>query len=378
LLGYWATASPAGAYPNDVDLSGLVEHEGGCDPFASDGANCEPLKDASGAVPDQQAFDGLMEELAVILAPRDVGLAKTPGQAGFDVGAEVTLHRINNQRDYWARTLEQSTHWDRATEARPPVYPAMGTAQFWAKKGLPYSFEVGAGATWLLQSRMVAPGVMAKWTLNEGFFWFPDVALTAGANRALCVELPSTVPFNDVERASGTTPTSCGTDVALLTATLGAVVSKTFAFAGMLNVSPYAGWQKVLLHAFSPQLDRDEHTNDKTGETFRFRDYKFWSDLVGNACGEAGTDVGDCVMDRSGTTPLPQVHRWFTHRNKLYGGLNVQFAILQAQWQVEMTHIRGTGWKVESPAVNTAKLALVGVSTPDVHFASTLRLGFRF
>lgn len=367
------------AYPNDLDLSGLVQWEGNCGQSGKnpDGSACTPRRDAQGrVVPDQRGFDGLVEEMAVLMAPRDVGLARTPGQAGFDVGVEASLHKFNNQNDYWARTMEKS-----ARKNGDAVFPQLGTLQLWVKKGLPYSLEIMGGATYLIESRYVGIGGMGKWTLNEGFFWFPDVALTAGANRILCMGLPSSpVQANSADTTNGTALNTCPSDLNMFTATVGAVVSKSFSLLGMFNISPYAGWQKIFVHAFSPRLRVDERRNDQDlpADSFRFRDYKMWGDFVGQDCGEQDVTPESCVLDRSGSTAVPQLARLFTHRNKLYAGLKIQFYILQIMAQGELTHVRGTEWNLSSPRFTPESLRLAGVTTPDFQLAGTVRLGFYF
>ncbi len=365
-----AAAPAARAYPNDVDFSGLARWQDGCDPFGK--TPCEPLRDGARTLPDQKAFDGIVEELGVVMAPRDVGPASTGGQSGFGAAVEVSVHRINNQHNYWARSLERSARKDN----QDAVYPAMGTTQVWLKKGLPYSFQVAAGGTYLLESRVMALGAQGKWTLNEGFFWLPDVALTLGANKTVCLGLPSLPPTSDGERTAGTAATSCANDLDLFTVTAGAVVSKTFALLGMVTVTPYAGWQKVFVHAFSPYVDQDETTNDRTGETFRFRDYKVWGDFVGQDCGEAGSTTQDCFLERG--TNMPQILNVIGRRNKLYAGVRVNFSILEATLQAEATHIRGTRWDIGSPSFVGQNARLTGVVTPDWHMGGTFRVGLLF
>jgi len=368
----------AHAYPNDLDFSGLVKWDGDCDPYGDNGAQCVPARDSENRVlPDQRAYDNLVEEMGVLMAPRDVGLAKTPGQAGFDVGAEVSIHKFNNQNNYWARSMEKA-----ARRNGDAVFPQLGTLQVWLKKGLPYSLEIQGGGTYLIESRYFAVGAMGKWTLNEGFFWFPDLALTAGANRVLCVGMPSSpLAPNDPEPAQrGTALNSCPADLNLFTATVGAVISKSFSLLGMFNVSPYAGWQKIFVHSFGPRVRLDERSNDldSPNDSVRFRDYKIWGDLVGQDCGEADVSAESCFLDRTGTQPVPQLARLLTHRNKLYAGLKAQFWILQAMAQGELTHIRGTEWNLSSPRFTPTTLRLAGVATPDFQLAATLRLGFYF
>jgi hypothetical protein len=371
LLALGTVAPAAWAYPNDLDYSGLVKTQGDCDPFSTKG-ECEPLKNGDKVVPDQRGYDGLVEELGTIMAPRWVGAAGTPGQAGFDLGAEVTVHKFNNQHSYWSRALERSAV-QKAN--RDFVYPVMGTAQLWLRKGLPYGLEGALGGTYLLESRMFALGAQGRWALSEGFFWLPDFALTGGINRVLCVGLPSQPPLNATDSANGTVRQACGTDPGIWTAALGATVGKTFSLLGMVTVSPFVGWQKIFVHASSPYVDQDETTNDRTGEAFRFRDYKVWGDLVGQDCGEAETTVQDCITASDGS---PQLANLFLRRNKLYAGLRARFAVLEATVQGELTHVRGTEWAVDGVAVDGEVARLRGVKMPDLQYAATFRVGLLF
>jgi hypothetical protein len=368
-------ASPAlHAYSNDIDMSGLAKWQGDCDPFGS--RACQPVREpgSNQVVADQDAFDGLVQEMGVVLAPRDFGVAKTPGQAGMDVTLDLAVHRINNHHSYWGRTLERSARKSR----RETVLPVMETGQFWVKKGLPYSLEFGVGGMSLLESRIVALGAMGKWTLNEGWFWLPDVSLTTSANRTLCLDLPSAPPMNSTESAAGTTWTSCNSDLDLLMATAGANISKTFAFLGSFTLTPFAGYQKVFVHAFAPVIDRDESNNDRVGDTFTFRDYRMWGDFVGQECGESGTDITDCFIEKKNTVPLPQFYNLLTHRNKLYAGLRLQFWALQASLLGEVTHVRGTRVVVQDPTVAPDYMGFKGINLPDFQLAGTLRVGIVF
>ena len=371
-LALLAWPAAAGAYPNDIDFSGLAKWQNGCDPFGKED-DCQLERNGTAAVPDQRAFDGLMEELAAVMAPRWAGPAKTSGQAGFNVVAEITAHRINNHHSYWGRALERSAR----KKDRDVVLPVMGTMQGWVGKGLPYGIEVAAGGTYLMESRIAALGVQGRWALNEGFFWLPDFAITGGANRVLCLGLPSQPPLTERERTLGTTKTSCTNDLTMFTLTTGAVVSKTFSLLGMVTLTPFAGWQKVFLHASGPTVDTDESSNDTNlvGEKFRFRDYKMWGDFVGQDCGEADATAQDCITDHTGT---PQLANLVLRRNKLYGGVRVHFSVLEATLQTELTHIRGTQWDLTGVTFDGSTGGLRGVTTPDLQLAATFRLGFLF
>jgi hypothetical protein len=100
------------------------------------------------------------------------------------------------------------------------------------RKGLPWSFEIGARAGWIEKSRMGVATLELKWAVNEGFAYLPDIAI-----RGNITKLINTRDF-DV--------TSGGVDLG---------VGKQFALGGMVTLTPYVGWNLLFVGASTGTID---------------------------------------------------------------------------------------------------------------------------
>jgi hypothetical protein len=170
----------------------------------------------------QHRFGKLVRELGMAMAPKLVAPAETLGLNGFDFDLELSATNINEQNDYWKKGVVDET---------PPG--TLLTNQLRVRKGLPYSFELGAVATYLDNSEMWAFGGEVKWAPNEAVEAFPvDVAIRAGVNRILGEsDLDMTVMDFDF------------------------VLSRGFGVAGVANVAPYMAYEPVFVYARSKVLD---------------------------------------------------------------------------------------------------------------------------
>jgi len=245
------------AAPNDVLLTGLVERDAAGNPVRN------PSTDL--VMGDQEAFKGLTTELGFVFSPHALSPAETTGHAGFDIGVDYTLHFIQTQNEYWSTATERG----RQGKVVPPVLQTIGVR---ARKGLPFSIEVGAGGKYLFESHMYALGADLKWALNEGFIWFPDFALTAGVNRLIGNK-----------------------HVDLTVATAGAQLSKTFGLFGMMRIAPFLGYNYVMINAASSVVDPNPADASDIGGNFTF-DQVF---LLGNGYHRAlgGLRVGAFIFD---------------------------------------------------------------------------------
>ena len=124
------------------------------------------------------------------------------------------------------------------------------------RKGLPFSFEVGARVAWLEQSRMGAGTVELKWALNEGFAYLPDIGV-----RGFVTKLINSRDF-DV--------TAGGFDLGL---------GKQFAIAGMVTLTPYLGWSLNFVGATSGNVDFRPGRTLGESDTDLFKDYYVFNSL---------------------------------------------------------------------------------------------------
>lgn len=257
LVGAVLLSTVATAAPNDIVLNGLIQRDANGDPVRSNSTDL--------VLGDQDAFKGLTTELGLMFAPRPLAPAETPGHAGFDIGLDYTLNFIQAKNSYWSDATERGLNG----RSMPPVLHTLG---FRARKGLPFSFEMGAGGSYLFESHMYTVGADIKWALNEGFVWLPDLAVSAGVNRLL---------GND--------------QIDLTMASAGGMLSKTFGLFGVMRLSPFVGYNYVLINAASAVIDPDPSSADDIGGNFAFDQVS----LLGNAYHRAvgGLRLGSFIFD---------------------------------------------------------------------------------
>lgn len=208
LLGVVLLAAPGGAYALDNDPTItrlLVDDQGAIDPDLG-----------------QSRFGKLARELGMAMAPKLMAPAETLGLDGFQVGFELSTTNISEDKDFWQQGIEDQS---------PPG--ALVTSQFHVRKGLPFSFEIGGVATYLVESELWAFGGEVKWSPNEAVEAFPvDIAFRGAVNRVMgSPEMDMTVAAFDV------------------------ILSRGFGVAGVANVAPYMAYEPVFVYARSKVLD---------------------------------------------------------------------------------------------------------------------------
>ncbi|HKE15523.1 MAG TPA: hypothetical protein VKB80_11685 [Kofleriaceae bacterium] len=223
-----ARAQPARAGDNDLVLARLAD----------------VVVDDSGAPVDavgaNQDFRSLASELGVVMAPRLAGPADTPGLAGFQFSADLAWTRVHTDRSYW-RALAGS----RDPAGRDHGGSFMNTVGLFARKGiwLPApSFELGLGAVHLVDSQLWAAQGYAKLAVLEGFHYLavPSIALRAGLSRMMG-----------------------SSELELTVLSLDATVSKSIGVAGIARVSPYAGWNALVIVPRSQVIDKTPQTDPR-------------------------------------------------------------------------------------------------------------------
>ena len=210
-LGVLATAGAARANPMDLTLSRLFD-ERACTTTALSQPN------ASSICADQAAFRELSREFGLVMAPALLAPAETLGYAGFYLGLEGSITTINASND------DLSNVWFRATEDQNPD-SVMFVPSIHARKGLPFSFELGTNVSYISATEQVLLGLDIRWAVLEGYrtgwkAYFPDISVRGAVNRLM----------GDDEMDM----TVWSIDVAL---------SHPFAISGMMTVTPYLGYQ---------------------------------------------------------------------------------------------------------------------------------------
>ncbi|RME20109.1 MAG: hypothetical protein D6806_16995 [Deltaproteobacteria bacterium] len=164
----------------------------------------------------QEHFTSLMRELGMATAPVFLAPAETLGLNGFSFALEGSVVPIHNDEPWW----------QIPTEGNPGS--VLFIPHLHIRKGLPFSFEVGAQMSYLPESELFVMGAEFKWALNEGFYFIPDFAVRFAINHM--------IGSKDFELSTG------GWDLS---------ISKAFGVAGMLSLTPYAGYNMLFVHASS-------------------------------------------------------------------------------------------------------------------------------
>lgn len=119
------------------------------------------------------------------------------------------------------------------------------------RKGLPWSFELGARAGWIEKSRMGVASAELKWALNEGYQFLPDVGVRGHVSKL--------INARSLDLVAG------GLDLS---------VGKGITLAGMMRLTLYVGWNLVFVGAASGQVDfrSDASLAEADATTEQFRD----------------------------------------------------------------------------------------------------------
>jgi hypothetical protein len=213
------------ADPNDFHLYKLGQP--GCDPTnPGDRVRCDKSANAK--------FRVFAREFGAALSSVNLMPPESLGHAGFYFGAELSVVDLKSGTDF---VMPTANDWSNGALLIPSVH---------VRKGLPFSFELGARTAWIEKSRMGAGTIEVKWSVNEGFAYLPDIGV-----RGYGVRLFNTRDFG------------------LTTAGLDVGVGKQFAIGGMITLTPYVGWNLVWVSASSNNVDfkpeRSKEDAEKTG-----------------------------------------------------------------------------------------------------------------
>lgn len=231
LLVATALAAPARADSNDLVVSRLGD-------VVTDGSG-QPVD----VIGNPVLFRSLASELGVVLAPRLIEPADTLGFSGFQFSADFAFTSINHTQPYW-RALQSSPD-PNATDLVSHGGATMSTVGIFVRKGmwLPLpSFELGGGVVHLIDSSMWAGQVYAKFALHEGYHRLPlpSVAVRGAVSRVMGTDqIDLTVPSIDVE------------------------ISRQFGVAGTFSLTPFAGWNWLLVVPRSEVVDKTPNVDQR-------------------------------------------------------------------------------------------------------------------
>lgn len=221
-----AAAPAARAEPIDVDLSRL----GAPDPavWASINPGGSPAFNAQLAQEARQRFALLSAELGLALSSAILHPASTTGYSGFAVDLEVATVQVHPDPIGVATAGVSNRPWAGASEQPTQLFlPSVHV-----RKGLPFSFEVGGRLVYLAMSNAFAGQGEAKWAINEGFEYVPDVAVRGAYTRLFGVK-----------------------DWNLSTTELDLMISKRFGMMGVTSLTPYLVGRYTWVRASSERID---------------------------------------------------------------------------------------------------------------------------
>jgi hypothetical protein len=204
-------------------------------------------------LPDNVAFKNLVSELGFALAPSTMHTARTTGFGGFELSLEASYTHINaddythsggSHIQYWHAGTQGSTDSsgnystvDNSPDSLLGVYTLM------VRKGLPFGFELDGALGYMQNSSLWTVGGDIRWAILEGFRtgpmgYVPDLAVGSG-----------------VRTMTGTSK------MYLTTIGIDAEVSKPFSTSDSGIITPYVGYQHLIILGNSAVLDSTPNVN---------------------------------------------------------------------------------------------------------------------
>ncbi len=169
--------------------------------------------------------------LGAAITSTDFSPPETLGHSGFNFAFGYAIAKIGDTREQV---------WPKAGATRSDAL-LMPTVIL--RKGLPFSFELGARVAFLTDSRMATGTLEVKWALNEGLLYLPDLGVRGHGTRL--------VGARDFEL------TTAGIDIG---------IGKRFAVGGMFTLTPYAGWDIIFVGCSSSLIDLEPNRSPDSAQ----------------------------------------------------------------------------------------------------------------
>lgn len=178
---------------------------------------------ADGTITSQDfaGFRSLSSEVGVLMAPKPVDPADSLGLSGFAISADVSVNTLSYKKDFWTQTAN-------GADGVAPSLQVMG------RKGLWPGLEVGAGATKLFDSRMWTISGYGKFALHEGFHHLPIPSIAVRGMFSHLLGSPQ---------------------LKMTTVSVDASISHVFGIGRTFSLTPYAGYQALMVFASSTLID---------------------------------------------------------------------------------------------------------------------------
>ncbi|HWU88799.1 MAG TPA: hypothetical protein VN253_16145 [Kofleriaceae bacterium] len=191
--------------------------------------------DAATIVPQNAELRSLSSQLGVVLAPHLLTPADTLGFGGFQLTVDYAATTIDASAPYWRARRGSPDPAGAAGMAHGPG--TLGTFGFFVRKGMWFpvpSFEFGAGAIHLVDSRIWTGQLYTKLALHEGYAGLP---------------LPSLAVRGAVSRMMQQR------ELDLTVASVDVTLSKHIGVGGTWRLDPFAGWNMLMIVPRSEVID---------------------------------------------------------------------------------------------------------------------------
>ena len=270
--------------------------------------------------PDNIAFRNMMSELGMAIAPTAFHPARTTGVGGFALTLEASFTKINSdavstasdgtKRQYWhdgtQGSIDPNTKQFSIVNNSPDSILQVYSLK--ARKGLPFGFELAGSLGYLANTSFWVGGADIRWSVLEGFRtgflgYMPDISVGGG-----------------VRTLGGSSKfflTTVGIDVQ---------ISKPIAIADMAKLTPYIGYQRVLIFADSTIVDLSPNVDPLKQCGYAGNDPNNGAPVCRNKLSNGADNNGD--FNNNATFTKARIHR---HRGIV--GLNYRYEILYVAGQ---------------------------------------------
>jgi hypothetical protein len=167
---------------------------------------------------DTNGWENFSADLALVVHPKFGGPAATLGGRGIDFGYQLSVVDIEESSDHWTKAMKQPDD-------------LLMAHHFYVRKGLPFSIELGGVLTHLQGTNIWAVALELKWAFLEGNKYAPDFGFRTHVNTLLG-----------------------NRDMVMITTGGELLVSKTFGLGGLVQLTPYAGYELNYAHTRSHVL----------------------------------------------------------------------------------------------------------------------------
>jgi hypothetical protein len=279
--------------------------------------------------PDNIAWKNLMSELGMAIAPTAFHPARTTGFGGFALTMEASFTSINanatstasdgTKRQYWHDGTQGSVDPNNKQFSIVNNSPdsILQVYSLKARKGLPFGFEIVGALGYMANTSLWVGGADIRWAVLEGFRtgllgYVPDISVGSG-----------------VRTLGGSSKfflTTIGIDVQ---------ISKQIAVADSGKLTPYIGYQRVIIFADSTIIDTTPNVDPLQRCGYTGANPRDGSPMCRNKLSNGADDNGD--FNNNVTFAKARIHR-----NRGIIGLNYRYEVLYVAGQF-MTDITDPG-----------------------------------